>query len=399
MKIKSIRCILLSAPYATPGDDEVRLHLRSGLRSASIIRVQTDSGDFGIGETYAGVYAPEAVKALVEQFEADLVGIDALDVRAAWERIHLASRYWGRFGLSQSVIGGFEMALWDLQGKCQNKPVHTLLGGPCHDAIPVYASGGNTKPEPELREEMAGYRQQGFNTVKIRINNLPELDQIVKKVAICREALGDDCELAVDAAQGLAKEPWSVEYALMVARAIEPYHILWLEEPAAVNDIRSYATIRAESPIRIAGGETATSVYEANAYIEADALDLFQPDAALIGGIGVLRSVADLCWERSIPIAVHAWSGGIGMMGNYHAAFASPGCKYLEVPSVPNPLREDLLAEPVVIVNGMINAPTAPGLGVKVPDDIESLYPYQRGTHYKVLGAYEQVRSYRCNRS
>ncbi len=389
MKIRSVRCILLSAPYATPGDDEVRLHLRTGLRSASIIRVETDDGQFGLGETYAGVYAPQAVKALTEQFESDLIGVDAHDIQAVWQRIHLASRYWGRFGLSQSVIGGIELALWDLKGKCESKPVCELLGGLCHDAIPVYASGGNTKPEPELREEMVGYRQQGFNTVKIRINNLPELNQIVQKVETCREALGDDCELAVDAAQGLAQEPWCVDYALAVARAIEPYNILWLEEPAAVNDIKSYAAIRAVSPIKIAGGETATSVYEANAYIEAEALDLFQPDAALIGGIDVLRTVADLCWKRSIPIAVHAWSGGVGMMGNYHAAFASQGCKYLEVPSVANPLRENLLIEPITIENGKLKAPTAPGLGVQLPDDVEFQFPFKPGTHYKVLGAYE----------
>lgn len=389
MKIKSVRCILLSAPYATPDDDEVRLHLRTGYRSTSLICVETVSGEYGFGETYAGVYAPEAVKALVDQFESDLQGIDALDIQAVWERAYLACRYWGRFGLSQSVIGGIEMALWDLKGKHQGLPVHSLLGGPCHESIQVYASGGNTKPEPELRDEMLSYRKHGFKAVKIRINNIPELDWIVDKVRICREALGDDCALAVDAAQGLAMEPWCVDYALAVARAIEPYNILWLEEPAAVNDIQSYKSIREQCPIPIAGGETATSIYEANAYIEAEALDLFQPDAALIGGIGVLRNVADLCWKRSIPIAVHAWCGGVGMMGNYHAAFASPGCKYLEMPSVPNPLRDGLLAEVPVITDGRIKAPTSPGLGVSVPDNLESMYPYRAGTHYKVLGAYE----------
>lgn len=389
MKIKAIRCILLSAPYATPGDDEVRLHLRTGYRSAALIRVETVEGTFGIGETYAGVYAPEAVRALVEQFETDLLGVDALDIEYAWERVHLASRYWGRFGLSQSVIGGIEMALWDHKGKVEGKPVHTLLGGAYHEKLPVYASGGNSKPEPELREEMVEYRTQGFETVKIRINNIPELDRIVDKVRICREALGDDCELAVDAAQGLAREPWSVQYALEVARAIEPFNILWLEEPAAVNDVQSYAAIRKQSPIQIAGGETATSIYEARAYIEAEAIDLFQPDAALIGGIGVMRRVSDLCWERSIPTAVHVWSGGVGMMGNYHAAFASPGCRYLEMPSVPNPLREGLLAEVPAIVNGQIKAPSAPGLGVLLPSDLESQYPYRPGSLYRVLGAYE----------
>ncbi len=389
MKIHSIRCILVSAPYATPDDDEVRLHLRSGLRSASLIRVQTDCGAVGVGETYAGVYAPEAVKALVAQFEQDLVGTDAADVQAVWDRAHLASRYWGRFGISQSVIGGIEMALWDLKGITENKPVHELLGGSCHDTLPVYASGGNTKPEPELRAEMAEYLRQGFQAVKIRINNMPELDRIVDKVRVCREALGDDCALAVDAAQGLAREPWSVEYALKVARAIEPFNILWLEEPAAVNDTRAYAAIRKQCPIKIAGGETATSLHEAQAYVDDDALDLFQPDATLIGGLGVLRTAVDRFWEKSVPFAVHAWCSGVGMMGNYHAAFASPGCQILELPSVPNPLRDGVLAEPPPMIDGRISAPSAPGLGINVPDDLESTYPYKPGTHYRVLGAYE----------
>ena len=389
MKIDSIDCILLSAPYATPGDDEVRLHLRSGYRASSLVRVKTDVGLIGFGETYAGVYAPKAVQALIEQFEQDLVGIDAADVAAVWDRMHLASRYWGRFGISQSVIGGIEMALWDLNGIAQGKPVHELLGGASHNRLPVYASGGNTKPEPELRAEMADYLEQGFKTVKIRINNMPELDRIVDKVRVCREALGDDCRLAVDAAQGLAQEPWSVEYALEVARAIEPFNILWLEEPAAVNDTQAYAQIRKQCPIKVAGGETATSIYEAQAYLEADALDLFQPDAALIGGIGVLRTLADRYWERSIPIAVHAWCGGVGMMGNYHAGFASPGCQILELPSIANPLREGLLGQVPAITDGCISAPTAPGLGVSVPDHIEDQFPYRPGSHYRVLGAYE----------
>ncbi len=391
MKITAIQCILVSAPYATPDDDEHRFHLRLGVRPAAFIRVNTDEGLHGVGETYAGVYAPEAVVALVKQFERDMIGQDAANIAAAWERMHLACRYWGRTGLSQSVLGGIEMALWDLRGKALGVPVHQLLGGAAQQAITVYASGGNNKPDDELRQEMRDYVQHGFSAIKIRINNLVDLSAIVRKVALCHEAVAGQARLAADAAQGLAKHPWTVKEALEVARALEPFDLLWLEEPAAVTDYESFARIRAQASMPIAGGETVTSLTEAEAYLKAGALDLFQPDASLIGGLSILRQVAQMCERQGVPIAVHSWSAGVGLMGNYHAAFASGNCRYLEMSCVPNPLRDDVLVEPLQWVKGKIAVPRAPGLGVALPDDLEERYPYREGSLYRVLG-YEELK-------
>lgn len=390
MKITAVKCLLLSAPYATPGDDERELHLKTGLRSASIIKVETDAGLYGLGEVYSGVYAPEAVAALVAQFEDAILGHDPSDVVPLWDRMRLASYYWGRMGLPQSVIGGIEMALWDLLGKKLGLPVYALLGGKAHEAIAAYGSGGNNKPADELRTEMRGYVKDGFGAVKIRINNLPNLDAIVEKVALCREALGSEVGMSVDAAQGLAKNPWTVKQAIDVARAIEPYNIMWLEEPAEVTHYEGFAEIRRKVSMPVAGGETVTSIVEAEAYLRAESLDLFQPDASILGGINVLRRVAELCHRRQIPIAVHAWSSGVGIMGNYHAAFASPNCTILELPTVPNPLREELILKPLRLVEGKILAPTEPGLGVTLPDDLEEKYPYRPGSYYQILGAYAE---------
>jgi L-alanine-DL-glutamate epimerase-like enolase superfamily enzyme len=385
MKITSVRCVLVSGPYAAPGDAERELHLKQGYRPASFIVVETDEGLDGVGETYAGVYAPEAVQALVAQFAHDLLHEDPRDVSAIWERLRLASYYWGRTGLTQSVIGGIEMALWDLKGKLYGQPAYELLGGKVHEAIAVYASGGNDKPFPDLERELRGYVDEGYTAVKIRINNL-SAERILEKVAFCREVLGEQIGLAVDAAQGLAKNPWSVKTAIEIARSLEPFNLLWIEEPADVTNYAGFAEIRRQVRTPIAGGETVTSLVEAESYLRAGALDLFQPDATLIGGIGVFRQVAQLCDRQFLPIAVHAWCGGVGLMGNYHAAFGCRNCTILELSNVPNPLRDELLVEPLRLQDGKLAAPTAPGLGVMLPPDLEERYPYRPGSVYRIHG-------------
>jgi len=383
MKITALKCVLVSAPYAAPGDAEREIHLKTGYRPATFIKVETDEGVYGLGETYAGVYAPETVREFVAQLEYDILGGNPLNTAELWNRMRISNYYLGRMGICQSVIGGVEMALLDLKGKVLGVPVYELLGGKVHDQIPAYASGGNNKPYPELEREMRNYLELGFKAVKIRINHLRDLDHIEEKVAFCRQVLGKDAGLAVDCCQGLAKNPWTVKYAVEVARRLEKYDLLWMEEPTEVTHYAGYAEIRRRIAIPVAGGETVTSLTEAEAYIHADALDLFQPDASVIGGLGILRRVAQACERRQIPIAVHAWCGGVGILGNYHAAFASPNCRFLELPTVPNPLRDEMLTEPIRLVDGMVQAPTAPGLGVHLPEGLEEKYPYRPGSVYR----------------
>jgi L-alanine-DL-glutamate epimerase-like enolase superfamily enzyme len=177
-----------------------------------------------------------------------------------------------------------------------------------------------------------------------------------------------------------------VKTAVEIAGAIEPYDILWLEEPAEVTDYQGFAQIRRQINIPVAGGETVTSLVEAESYLNNDSLDLFQPDASLIGGLNIFRQVAQMCARKHIPVAVHAWCGGVGVMGNFHAAFATGNCDYLELSSVPNPLREEVMVKPLQIVDGKLLAPVAPGLGVHLPDDLLEKYPYRPGSVYRILG-------------
>ncbi|MDR0353662.1 MAG: mandelate racemase/muconate lactonizing enzyme family protein [Opitutaceae bacterium] len=385
MKITAVKCLLLSAPYAVPGDLEREFCFADGHRTISVIKVETDEGLYGLGETYIGVFAPEATQAIVKQLEIDLIGRDPTDIAGIAGILKLAIYYWGRFGMSASIAGGIEMALWDLKGKALGVPVHQLLGGKVHDHIPAYASGGNNKPFPELKEELLGYQKLGYGAVKIRINYL-EPREIVEKVAYSREVLGKDTGLGVDACQGVNPKAWNYKEAISIVRSLEPCNLLFVEEPCEVTDYKGFAKIRAGTDCIIAGGETVSSLPEAENYLDAGALDLFQPDAALIGGISAFRRIAQMCERKFIKIAVHTWAGGVGIMGNYHAAFASPNCTILELPNNPFPLREEFLVKPLTLVNGGIEAPTAPGLGVKLPEDVEKRYPYRPGSFYSTVG-------------
>ena len=93
-----------------------------------------------------------------------------------------------------------------------------------------------------------------------------------------------------------------------------------------------------------------------------------------------------MCAREGVNIAVHTWAGGVGVMGNYHAAFASRNCTILELPNNPYPLREEFLVERLDVTDGTIHAPTSPGLGVKLPEDAERRFPYRPGSFYRVLG-------------
>ncbi|HEY4356817.1 MAG TPA: mandelate racemase/muconate lactonizing enzyme family protein [Acidobacteriaceae bacterium] len=382
--LRQVRCVLLSAPYSTPGDAERELHLRSGYRSAAFFVAQSADGAEGIGEAYAGSYAPEVVRAIAEQLAPSLQNVVVDDIAALMTSLRHQVRYWGRTGVTQGVLGGIEMALLDLHGNLTGAPVYQSLGGRAHDSLPVYASGGNDKPYIELEAEMQQYVQAGFGAVKIRINNLP-IAKAIEKVQVCANALQGKASLAVDAVQSNTRFPWNLQDAMRVAEALGQFELLWLEEPLPPEEIHGFGHLRSVSPVPIASGETVTTLDEVERFLEHGALDILQPDAAVMG-ISRFMQAARLCADAGVKIAVHAWCGGPGHLANYHAAFATPNCTIVERSAVPNPLRDDLLAGACTFTAGRISLVELPGLGVMLPEDLEQRYPYRPDSHYSFHG-------------
>ncbi len=380
MRIASVDTVLLSHRFPESSPLVWSGGTLSGF-TAGLVRVTTDDGLTGLGESYAAFFAPEVMSAIVDFYRPLLIGQDPSDIGGLWQLCYTRSLYWGRTGINVSVLSAIESALWDLCGKALGVPVYELLGGPRHESIRAYASAGMDESSDELAAEQTRHVADGYRACKIRIGHGPDVDE--NKVKLVRSTLGPDIALAADAVQGSNPRPWDAATAIEVGNRLLDYDLAWLEEPCAADDVLGYRACRTALAIPIAGGETSTTAGQLAQLIEQECFDIAQPDATHIGGILETLKVAELAAKREVPLAMHVWGCGVGMMANYHAGFAAATCEWLEHPAVGNPLRDELLAEPLTMVDGQVARPTAPGLGVRLTEEIQQRFAYVPDTRYR----------------
>ncbi len=360
MKITGIRLHRLveplDPPFAAAWDPVPRRSF-----AASIVRVETDAGLTGIGsgDTMDGF----------EAYEHLFVGQDPLavarHVRVLETLDFHAGRYWP-----------LEAALWDIVGQAAGLPVATLFGG-ATDGIPVYASSGELRA-PEARADAAlRLREEGFRALKIRVDPWRPAEGMAA-VRATRAAVGSTMELMVDLNQG-----WRMMGD--VGRALDPVAaravvaelgelgVLWVEEPLPDHDHRGLAGLRAATGVRIAGAEMTRTMPALLAMLDADALDVYQPDAVLAVGMLRARTVAELAMARNRWFTPHTWTNGIGLLANLHVVAGVGGGPFLEYPYDPPgwtaERRDFMLADPVRPgPDGILRVPTAPGLGVHLDE-------------------------------
>ncbi|MFI5397449.1 MAG: mandelate racemase/muconate lactonizing enzyme family protein [Candidatus Binatia bacterium] len=375
MKIVDIQPVLLTAPYGVEG-----AHI--GQRSTCLVEVRTDAGLTGLGETYAGVYVPELAAAIVDFFAPYLLGLDADNPDLVYRIAYRASSYFGRTGLTVMVLSGIENALWDIAGKARGVPVHVLLGGAVHERLPLYASGGTpTLGLDALVAQAMAAKAQGFHGFKMRANFFeyqPEVE--ARRLAAVREAVGSEMLLALDAVQSFNLRPWSVKQVLRMLDLLAPSNLAWIEEVLPPFDPLPYAELRALTRTPISGGEGITTAVQFEQWLRAGAFDIAQPDATIIGGIGEARRACEAASTHGVQIALHVWGGAPALSANYQLGFTVPNCFLLERPFMSNPLETELLVEPLVIEDGCICPPTAPGLGVRLTDEVREKYAYVPGS-------------------
>jgi L-alanine-DL-glutamate epimerase-like enolase superfamily enzyme len=372
--------------------------------SGVFVRVRTDEGLEGIGEPLLGYFVPEAVVPLVDFFRPLLVGLDPAGVRGLWRDLYAAAVFWGRGGAGLSVIGGLEMALWDLRGKALGVPVYDLLGGAARGRVPVYASGGPSVWPPERTvEKVQIYKDRGYRAAKVSTGYYLEEDTSLAhgqrrlqekhisrsliasteadKLARLRAAVGSEFDLAIDGHQGGVPDPISANTALQICAAVEDAGLLLYEEPLAYEDVPGYAELRRKTRVPIAGGESVSGVDGFERFLEADALDIVQPDLGWVGGLLVAQTVIARAAARGLRTAIHTGgSVGPGLAASLHLAIAQPSVMVLERVLASTSVQDLFFAEPLRVVDGCLAAPTAPGLGIELREDVLQAHPYIPGS-------------------
>lgn len=373
MEITAVETILLGDEFPP---DQVQRWNGGAIRgwTAAFVRVHAKGGLSGLGEVYFGGFVPQMVPSAIEDLSRLLIGEDAMRIGYLWRKMSHVTRFWNRHGFGKSVIAAIDIALYDLVARALHVPVYQLLGGLCHPRMRAYASGGCSQSLEVLLAELRNAREAGFTAFKWR---LVDPRQAAPFMAALREEAGADFDVMVDLVQGSAPQPWSRATVLEVAHALQPFRPLFLEEPFPIDDKESYRELRSRVNCAIAGGEGVSSMEEARAFLQGRAVDVFQPDATIAGGLTLCRHFASLALAEHVDIIMHSWGAAASQMANLHFSLANPSSTLVEYCRVPSAFRESMFTEPLRMVNGAIEPPTAEGLGIELSDDVINRYSYR----------------------
>ncbi len=371
MKITDVEAIVLRQPALDDG-------IADGSQDDLVIKVHTDEGIVGIGEVDS---APEAVHALVtapgshaiaNSFHNLLVGEDPTDIERLWQKMYRGMNYIGRRGIAVHALSGIDIALWDIKGKVEGKPISELLGGAIRDKVRAYASMLMPDTTEETADRVAALRDQGFTAVKLGWGPLgrdPGHD--VRLAAAAKEAAGDG-DILIDAGLGYVAD---AKVAIGVARELEQLGVYWLEEPFEPDEYEAYAELADAVDIRIAAGEQDTTVWGFRELIERGHVDLVQPDVTRCGGITELLRIAALARDHGVETVPHAWKSGIIKAASLHVNAVLPDGIFQEYCVADTPINQTLVKERMPVdAEGFIAVPTGPGLGVELDEDVLERY-------------------------
>ncbi len=335
------------------------------------LEMETDEGITGWGEPVLEGHC-DAVKACVEEMKPYLIGQDPGRIEDLWSTIYRAGFYRGG-GVLMSAIAGIDQALWDIKGKRFGVPVYELMGGACRDSIRVYSWIGGDRPADvgkAAREKM----DAGFTAVKMNateelqfIDTYAKIDQVLERVASIREACGKHFGIAIDF-HGRVHKPM----AKVLAKKLEEFDPMFLEEPVLCENMEYFPEIAACCNIPIATGERLFTRWDFKRLFQTGGVDIIQPDLSHAGGLTEVKKIAAMAEAYDIALAPHCPLGPIALASclnvdatSYNAAIQeqSIGIHYNVGKSVLDYVKNQA---DFTFVDGMVQMPRLPGLGVEV---------------------------------
>ncbi|MGL5899959.1 MAG: galactonate dehydratase [Lactobacillaceae bacterium] len=337
------------------------------------IKIMTDEGISGWGELVSGTKT-ETVVACVKEMASKLIGKDPFQIEKIWQRLH---RSFFRGGpINGTAISGIEMALWDIKGKSFDVPVYELLGGAVRDRLQVYSWIGGDRPSDVV--EMAQQRwNKGFRAVKMNatsemhyIDSYEKVDAAVERVASIRDKFGNRMAIGIDF-HGRVHKPM----AKVLAKALEPYHPMFIEEPVLPENWESFQNIANEVSTPIATGERLYTRWDFKRLFQQGAVDIVQPDISLCGGLMEERKIAAMAEAFDMAVAPHAPYGPVALAATFQVDACTPNV-FIQEQSLGIHYNQgfDLLdfvknKEIFQYQNSFVNIPKKPGLGIEMDED------------------------------
>jgi L-alanine-DL-glutamate epimerase-like enolase superfamily enzyme len=371
----------------------------SHLPSLVFVRVHTDSGLVGCGETY---YTPRAVSAYIHEFLAPLVmGMDATAPEALWDTAYRAAAKFGGKGLELRALSAVDVAAWDIVGQAAGMPLYELFGGPVSSTVPAYNTcagptygrgwrpGHGDATRAGQFDDLTGFLERPADLARELIDEgfagmkIWPFDQIAKQgdgthitqldlakglepFRLIREAVGGDIEIMAEG-HGF----WSLDAAKTIAKALEPYAPAWIEDLTLADSPEVLVELKRSTSIPVLASEYLMTRFEYGPMIRSGAVDHVMIDPTWCGGITEARRIIALADAAQLPVTMHDCTGPFTLLAGTHLAFSSANATYQEV--VRGYLRvvyPDYVDDPIELVNGRILPPTRPGIGAELRPDV-----------------------------
>jgi galactonate dehydratase len=346
------------------------------------VRIYTDQGLYGDGE---GVDAVSGGPSILPGFRNALVGQSPLNIEGIWERIRTSGIFGGaQAGQYVATLTAVEIALWDLAGKALNMPIYQLMGGKLRDRIRVYCDcGTNDRQDPQAKAYINQVIENNFTMTKIdideamdpsrfdRVNwtaNNAEIDHMVDKVKFMRESLPKEIELAVD-----MHGRYDLGTAKRVAKELEPFRLVWLEEPVPPENIDAMKNVRDSTHTPICCGENIYMRWGFRELFEKQAVDIIMPDIQKCGGLMEGKKIAAMAQTYYVPIAPHSQASPVGAMATAHMLATVPNFLVVEWhwshPGNRWDRWKNFVKQGEIIEKGHIVVPDKPGIGVEMNEE------------------------------
>ncbi|MCH8097972.1 MAG: mandelate racemase/muconate lactonizing enzyme family protein [Proteobacteria bacterium] len=366
MKVTSVKCIPVHPGWR---------------KNWIFVKVETDDGHHGWGEAYSQYDRDRSITAHVEEMGRYLVGRDPFHIKHFTQIAF--DDYAARRGSLEfySALSGIEAALWDIVGKATGQPVYNLLGGPVRDRIRVYANGWYYKmTEPdEYARAAEKVIEQGFTALKMDpvsgpwrnyISRQQELRSVEVLKAV-RDAVGPDVDILLDLHRRL-----SPMHAISLAARYEEFEPYYYEEPCMWENVEALAEIKASVNLPIVTGEAIYAKAGFRPIFQAGAADIINPDVASCGGILELKEIAAMAEPYYVAVSPHNYnSTTVALAATVQASALMPNFVITEYFLPFAELGREICPGMLAPVNGYIDLPTAPGLGVDLDEEALARHP------------------------